>query len=165
VVLDDLYASEHVGVTAGAHVALTVSDTGTGIDKATQARMFEPFFTTKEAGKGTGLGLATVFGIVRQSGGTILVDSDQGRGTSFRLYFPQADRAAVAHSSSIPPDRRKMRGSETILLVEDEECVRTLARTILTKYGYKVLEAPGGGEALLLCELHATRIDLLLTDM
>jgi two-component system cell cycle sensor histidine kinase/response regulator CckA len=163
--LNESYASEHIGVKPGPHVMLAVTDTGTGMDRATQARMFEPFFTTKEAGKGTGLGLATVFGIVRQSGGTIWVDSEQGRGTTFRLYFPQADRTAVAHSSSLPPDRRKMRGSETILLVEDEECVRTLARTILTKYGYKVLEAPGGGEALLLCELHSTRIDLLLTDM
>src|SRR5580698_8272531 len=165
IVLDARYAADHVGVTPGPHIMFAVSDTGTGMDRATQARMFEPFFTTKEAGKGTGLGLATVFGIVRQSGGTIWVDSEQGRGTTFKLYFPQADHAAVAHSSSHPPDRRKMRGTETILLVEDEECVRTLARTILTKYGYKVLEAPGGGEALLLCELHATRIDLLLTDM
>jgi len=163
--LNESYASEHIGVKPGPHVMLAVSDTGTGMDKATQARMFEPFFTTKEAGKGTGLGLATVFGIVRQSGGTIWVDSELGRGTTFKIYFPQADRAAVAHSSSHPPDRRRLRGHETVLLVEDEECVRTLARTILTKYGYKVLEAPGGGEALLLSEQHAGTINLLLTDM
>jgi two-component system cell cycle sensor histidine kinase/response regulator CckA len=163
--LNEVYAAEHIGVKPGPHLMLAVTDSGTGMDKATQARMFEPFFTTKEAGKGTGLGLATVFGIVRQSGGTMSVDSEPGRGTTFKLYFPRADRVAVVRSSSRPPDGRHLRGAETVLLVEDEECVRTLARTILTKYGYRVLEAPGGHEALLLCDQYRAPIDLLLTDM
>jgi nitrogen-specific signal transduction histidine kinase/ActR/RegA family two-component response regulator len=164
-VLDEVTASEHIGMKAGPHVMLTVTDTGSGIDKATQARMFEPFFTTKDAGNGTGLGLATVFGIVRQSGGTIWVDGEPGTGTVFKVCFPTTDRPMVAHDSVRSQDRGALRGSETILLVEDEECVRSLARTILSKYGYNVLETQNGGEAFLLCEQHAETIDLLLTDM
>jgi two-component system cell cycle sensor histidine kinase/response regulator CckA len=165
VVLDENYASEHVGVKAGRHVMLAVSDTGVGMDKATQARMFEPFFTTKESGKGTGLGLATVFGIVRQSEGTICVDSEPGKGTTFKIYFPAASGDVVPRTSANPSDHHSVRGSETILVVEDEERVRVLACTILRKYGYHVLEAQNGGEALLLCEQHAGTIHLLLTDV
>jgi two-component system cell cycle sensor histidine kinase/response regulator CckA len=164
VFLDETYASEHVGVKAGRHVMLAVSDTGTGMDKSTQARIFEPFFTTKAAGKGTGLGLATVFGIVRQSGGTIGVTSVVGEGTTFTVYFPVADRVSIRPSSP-PPGLRTFRGSETVLLVEDEERVRVLACTILRKYGYNVLEAQGGGDAFLLCEQHTATIHLLLTDV
>jgi PAS domain S-box-containing protein len=165
VCLDQTFASEHVGVSPGPHILLTVRDTGVGIDKATLARMFEPFFTTKGVGKGTGLGLATVFGIVRQSGGTIWVDSEPGKGTVFQVYFPVAVGALVPSSvlTSIAPIR--LTGSETILLVEDEESVRVLVRTILRKYGYDVLEAQSGGDAFLLCEQHATPIHLLLTDV
>ncbi|MDP9002567.1 MAG: response regulator [Myxococcota bacterium] len=165
VVLNETYASKHVGVKPGPHVLLTVSDTGTGMDEVTQARMFEPFFTTKEAAKGTGLGLATVFGIVRQSGGTIAVDSELGKGTTFRVYFPTIDRAVIVRGSMPPQDRRTLRGSETILLVEDDEHVRILARTILRKYGYNVLDAHSGGDALLLCEQHDSVIHLLVTDV
>jgi PAS domain S-box-containing protein len=165
VVLDDTYASEHVGVTAGKHVLLTVRDTGAGMDETTQARMFEPFFTTKEAGKGTGLGLATVFEVVRQSGATIRVDSEPDKGTTFKIYFPTADGTLVALASPPPADVRTLRGSETILLVEDEAGVRKLARTILRRYGYNVLEAQSGGDAFLLCEQHTATIHLLLTDM
>jgi PAS domain S-box-containing protein len=165
VILDAGYASGHDGVKPGPHVLLAVSDTGSGMDKATQAHMFEPFFTTKEVGKGTGLGLATVFGIVQQSGGTIWVDSELGVGTTFKIYFPLADRAAVAPDASAAPGSPTMRGSETILLVEDDEPVRLLARAILSKYGYQVLEAQNGGDALLLCEQHAATIHLLLTDV
>ena len=165
VVFDGAYAAKPVGSKPGPHVVMTVSDTGVGMDKATQARMFEPFFTTKEVGKGTGIGLATVFGIVRQSGGTIWVDSEIGRGTTFRVHFPVADRAVVEGAALPPPDPVTLRGTETILVVEDDEGVRVLARTILRKYGYEVLDAQSGGDAFLLCEQHPSTIHLLLTDV
>jgi two-component system cell cycle sensor histidine kinase/response regulator CckA len=163
--LDEAYISQHVGVKPGPHVMLAVSDTGLGIDRATQARMFEPFFTTKAVGTGTGLGLATVFGIVRQSGGAIWVYSEPGSGTTFKLYFPTTDRVAPTASTAPTEERRTLRGSETILLIEDEDSVRALARTILQRYGYKVLEARGGGDALLLSEQYEETIHLLLTDV
>jgi len=163
--LDQAYASDHVGVTPGPHVLLTVTDTGTGMDAVTQSRMFEPFFTTKEAGKGSGLGLATVFGIVRQSGGSIWVSSTLGTGTSIQVYLPMADRSAVVRAETAPPNVGTLRGTETILLVEDDERLRVLARTILVRYGYTVLDARGGGDALLLCEQFTSKIHLLLTDV
>ena len=165
VMLDAHYAAEHVGVTPGPHVMLAVSDTGLGMSKETQARMFEPFFTTKEKGKGTGLGLATVFGIVRQSGGTIWAYSEPGQGTSFKAYFPVAEASAGALAPAPAPERDDVRGSETILVVEDEERIRVLACAILRKQGYNVLDAQNGGEALLLCEQFTAPIHLLLTDV
>ncbi len=165
IVLAETYAAEHVGVRPGPHVMLAVSDTGVGMDKATQARMFEPFFTTKEVGKGTGLGLATVFGIVRQSEGTMGVYSELGKGTVFKIYFPTAVGAVVPRSSARPSDSRSLRGAETILVVEDDERVRLLACTILRKLGYHVLDAQSGGDAFLLCEQHTATIHLLLTDV
>jgi CheY-like chemotaxis protein len=161
--LGDKYASDHLGVSAGEHVMLAVSDTGFGMAPETQARMFEPFFTTKEKGKGTGLGLATVFGIVRQSGGHIWVYSEVGVGTTFKIYFPRAQGEAT-HPPP-PPMAGAKGGSETILLVEDDERVRTVTRTILRRLGYRVLEAHSGGDALLLCEQHPGDIHLLLTDV
>jgi two-component system cell cycle sensor histidine kinase/response regulator CckA len=164
--LGDVYASEHAGVVAGRHVMLAITDTGTGMDKATQRRMFEPFFTTKDKEKGTGLGLATVFGIVQQSGGSIWVYSEVGRGTTFKVYFPRVDGTAAGETiESIPPPSGVAHGSETILLVEDDDAVRGLARTILARIGYHVLEAHSGGDALLICEQHGATIDLLLTDV
>jgi signal transduction histidine kinase len=165
VVLDEISAAELVGVKPGSHVLLTVKDTGIGMDRATLARMFEPFFTTKAPGKGTGLGLATVFGIVRQSGGAIDVSSEPNVGTAFEIYFPTAHAAAVAHVSLRPSELYTLTGSETILVVENEERVRTLTCAILRKYGYTVLDAQSSGDALLTCEQHIGDIHLLLTDI
>jgi CheY-like chemotaxis protein len=166
VMLDPAYALAHDGMKPGPHTVLTITDTGTGMDPATVARVFEPFFTTKPVGQGTGLGLATVFGIVQQSGGTIHVHSEQGVGTTFKLHFPAASNA-VDQACSLPPAEAStlLRGTETILLVEDDESVRVLVRTILRKYGYDILEAQSGGDAFLLCEQHEGTIHLLLTDV
>ena len=162
--LDEEYVRRHVGARPGPHVMLAVADTGSGIPREIQAQIFEPFFTTKEQGKGTGLGLATVYGIVKQSGGYIEVDSEPGRGTTFRIYLPRLDAAAATVDRN-PRPVAAAGGTETILLVEDEEGVRELARDILRASGYTVLEARNGAEALLLCERHQGPLDLLLTDV
>ena len=161
--LDQGYANDHLGVSPGPYVLLGVSDTGVGMDKATQARIFEPFFTTKEMGKGTGLGLSTVFGIVKQSGGNLLVYSEPGMGATFKIYLPRAQGEQAARSPRTPAT--VTRGTETILLVEDEDQVRSVASGVLRRAGYHVLEARSPGEAILVCEQHPVRIDLLLTDV
>jgi two-component system cell cycle sensor histidine kinase/response regulator CckA len=162
--LEESYASDHAGVKAGPHVVLSVTDTGAGIDKAIQHRIFDPFFTTKEQGKGTGLGLAMVFGIVKQSGGSIWVYSEPGAGTTFKVYLPRCDQepAPVVDGAKTP-----LKGpvSATILLVEDEEQVRVLTHNILRRAGYHVLAFASGGDALVTCAHHEERIDLLLTDV
>ena len=162
--LDASDVREHVGVAPGAYAMLAVSDTGTGIDKAILSQIYEPFFTTKAEGKGTGLGLSTVYGIVKQSGGHIGVESELGRGTTFRIYLPVAkeDAQPVKSSSTI---HELASGSETILLVEDEETVRNLTRRVLRGNGYSVLEVRTGAEALALSEQHPGPIHLLLTDL
>ncbi|HEX9746995.1 MAG TPA: ATP-binding protein [Methylomirabilota bacterium] len=162
--LDDEYVRRHVGARPGPHVMLAVADTGAGISHEIQSQIFEPFFTTKEPGKGTGLGLATVYGIVKQSGGYIEVDSEPGRGTTFRIYLPRLDAEPAPVDRSVGP-AAAAGGTETILLVEDEEGVRELARDILRASGYTVLEARNGAEALLLCERHQGPLDMLFTDV
>jgi PAS domain S-box-containing protein len=162
--LDREYASTHVGANPGAYVVLAVSDTGTGMNEQVRQQIFEPFFTTKEKGKGTGLGLSTVYGVVKQSGGNIWVYSEPNHGTTFKVYLPAL---ASASSSSEPKaaDSPVPRGSETVLLVEDEEVVRGLARQILEEAGYRVLVAQQGEEAVRFCNEHANEIHLLLTDV
>ena len=165
VILDERYASGQVGITPGPHVMLSVSDTGIGMDAATQLRIFEPFFTTKEPGKGTGLGLSTVFGIVRQSGGTIEVVSELGKGTTFKIYFPNARDHVRDTAKPRLSDPASLRGSETILLAEDDQFVRSLTRALLEGAGYRVLEAANAAEALALADAHTSVIHMLVTDV
>jgi two-component system cell cycle sensor histidine kinase/response regulator CckA len=164
VVLDEAYVIGHAGVPPGNYVMMAVSDTGVGMDAETQAHIFEPFFTTKKLGKGTGLGLATVYGVVKQNSGYVWVYSEPGRGTTFRIYLPQVEQAAGS------PERSRtggapLHGSETILLVEDQDAIRDLAREFLKGSGYTILEARDGIEALQVAERHPGQIDLLLTDV
>ncbi len=161
-VLDEAFTQTHLGAKAGAYVKLSVTDNGVGMDAATMARIFEPFYTTKERGKGTGLGLSTVFGIVRRSNGFIWVDSEEQVGTTFTIHLPRVDGQAVA-ATSAPPTT--LRGTETILLAEDEEQVRAVARDILQRAGYTVLEARTPEEAIAIAESPDTPIDLLLSDV
>ena len=162
--LDDQYAALNPGATAGPHVMVAVSDTGTGMDEATQKRLFEPFFTTKEMGKGTGLGLAMVYGIVKQSHGSIWVYSEPGHGSTFKIYLP------VIHTEASPPtwlvpEPASLAGTETVLVVEDQTEARSVMREMLCRSGYTVIEASTGPEAVMKSRQHAGLIDLLLTDV
>jgi len=163
--LDEEYARSHIAVTPGPYIRLSVSDTGAGMSMEVRERIFEPFFTTKEQGKGTGLGLSMVYGIVKQSGGNIWAYSEVGRGTTFKIYLPRLDEAIDSPKLDSGP-HEILRGSETVLLVEDEEAVRTLARKTLESWGYSILEASNGHEALRVVQEHPERtIHLLLTDV
>jgi PAS domain S-box-containing protein len=162
--LDQFYAARHRGVKPGAYVTVSVSDTGCGMDEETRSRIFEPFFTTKEPGKGTGLGLSTVYGIVRQSGGYISVFSEPDHGATFTMHLPPVLGESRTPTVSVDSGSDH-RGTETILLVEDEPAVRTLARSILEEQGYRVIEASHGEEALLLSKQHNGSIHLLVTDV
>jgi len=162
--LDEKYAHAHRDVTPGDYVRMMVTDTGVGMDRTTCSRIFEPFFTTKPAGMGTGLGLSTVYGIVQQSGGHIWVDSEVGKGSSFKIYLPKVTEPA-AKIPQRTTDQEIPGGTETVLLVEDEDGVRELVSHILLNHGYKVLQAAQGEEALRMCDDLSERLDLLLTDV
>jgi PAS domain S-box-containing protein len=162
--LDAEYADQHFPVTAGQYVMLAVSDTGVGMDAATRAKIFEPFFTTKPKGKGTGLGLATAYGIVKQSGGYIWAYSEVGQGTTFKVYLPRVDEVPAV-AVSVAGENGTLSGTETILVVEDEKIVQGVTRRILEARGYQVLAADGGPQALTIAEEHPGPIPLLITDV
>jgi signal transduction histidine kinase/ActR/RegA family two-component response regulator len=161
--LDEEHAARHAGVAPGPYVMLAVTDSGVGMDEQTMARLFEPFFTTKALGRGTGLGLSTVYGIVTQSGGSILVHSEVGRGTTFKIYLPRELSGKATATKSRRLDR--VTGTETVLVVEDEDALRTVTRRILETAGYTVLTAANGDEALGVSARYAGHIHLLLSDV
>jgi PAS domain S-box-containing protein len=161
--LTEDYTATQTRVKPGSYVALEVRDSGSGMDPATRSRLFEPFFTTKGQGRGTGLGLSIVFGIVRQSGGNLEIQSQPGMGTSVKIYLPRVEQPAVAETES--PAVEAERGSETILLVEDEETLRKMVRETLEREGYRVLEAGGPGQAEQICRTNKDAIDLMITDV
>ena len=161
--LDDNYVCSHGTIKPGKYVVLIVSDTGVGMDAETKARLFQPFFTTKAQGKGTGLGLTTVFGIVKQSDGGVEVYSEIGHGTSVKVYLPRAGQHATTEMEA--PVAKAMHGHETILLAEDEDLVRNLMRETLRRDGYKVLDAPSAAEARRIGTAYKGTIHLLITDM
>jgi len=161
---EETYAQSHPGVKPGPYVMLAVSDTGHGMDANTLSHIFEPFFTTKPPGKGTGFGLATVYGIVQQSGGHVAVYSEPGRGTTFRVYFPPT-QAAQSATLTAPAVERARTGTETVLLVEDEEALRVVIHDLLEGGGYTVIDGPNPEAALAAAERHQGPIHLILTDV
>jgi len=163
--LDAAYASQHEGVRPGSYVMLAVSDTGIGMDEATKSHIFEPFFTTKEMGKGSGLGLATVYGAVQQSGGHVWVYSEPGRGSTFKVYLPRVEDEAGGKTAATAEERMTIRGSETILVAEDDRQVRDLTVAILKACGYVVLDVESAHDAVRLCQQHRGEIHLFLTDV
>ncbi len=165
VTIDTLFAETHPQSRAGRFIRLRVTDTGTGMDETTLSHIFEPFFTTKEIGKGTGLGLATVYGIVKQHEGWVEVSSEQGKGSTFDIFFPAIAQTNKALKNEPMPDGPVVGGNETILIVEDEEVLREMARDILADYGYKILEAASGKQAFDVWNRHMEAINLVLTDM
>jgi PAS domain S-box-containing protein len=165
VVLEGHFSLAPPELLPGAYLVLSIADTGTGMDASVRSRIFEPFFTTKTKGRGTGLGLAATYGIIKQSGGDILVDTELGKGTTFQIYLPRVDRAVKTSRGAAPGKRSPRRGTETILLVEDEATVRKLVREMLAALGYKVIEASSGTEALRAWEAARGAVQLLVTDI
>jgi PAS domain S-box-containing protein len=163
VVVDDDYVARRPGLAVGRHVRLRVSDTGSGMDREVVARAFEPFFTTKPKGEGSGLGLATVYGIIKQAGGDVEIYSEPGIGTTISVMLPATEEAGAAEAR--PVEMGRIRGGETVLVVEDESAMRELTRRILARNGYQVIVASGGAEAIQAAEAYDGRIDLLLTDV
>ena len=164
VMIDREFAPERAGSATGAYVMLAMSDTGVGMDEETKARIFEPFFTTKEIGKGTGLGLATVYGVVKQSDGFIWVYSERGQGSTFKIYLPRVDEQVESLEAPKAPTR-SLNGTETIMVAEDTAAVRAVVREVLERYGYTVIEAASGREAAQLASRRPGGVDLLLTDV
>jgi CheY-like chemotaxis protein len=162
--LDEAWVRSHPGVEPGPHVMLAVHDSGHGMDESVLSHIFEPFFTTKDRTKGTGLGLATVYGSVRQSGGCVTVSSKPGSGTTFQIYLPRVEEPVevVEAPASVP---QTAQGAETILVVEDDDAVRRMTREFLKIKGYTVIEAPRAADAIQMMELHKEGIDLVLTDV
>lgn len=163
--IDGAFAPQHLGLPPGPHVVLAVSDTGIGMDPETRARIFEPFFTTKEVGEGPGLGLSAVYGIVKQHKGDLVVESVPGQGSSLKIYLPRVEKDTPQAGDPKEALRPVPKGSETVLLVEDEAAVRAVTRESLRVNGYSVLEAADAREAIRICEQHEGPIDLLLTDV
>jgi CheY-like chemotaxis protein len=163
VMLNDSFSARQLGVATGQFVTVAITDTGVGMDQQTQSHLFEPFFTTKNPGRGTGLGLATAYGIIRQTGGAIGIESELGIGTTARLYLPASPEQKVSQEK--PPAMMPLTGKETILLVEDEARVRKLMVSVLRGRGYRVLEATRGEEALRLFKQHRDTIDLAVVDV
>lgn len=164
ITLTEEYANNHLAVMPGRYVMLAISDSGSGISKDILPHIFEPFFTTKAQGEGLGLGLATVYGIVKQSGGNIWVYSEPGKGTTFKLYFPKVDEKPDAQNT-VEAKPRSLKGNEAILVVEDEDVVRRLVCQILRKHGYRIVEARNGEEALAVARSSESTFDLVLTDV
>jgi CheY-like chemotaxis protein len=162
--LDDTYAKQKEGVKPGPYVRIAISDTGVGMDAGISERMFEPFFTTKEKGKGTGLGMSTAYGIIKQHGGNIWVYSEPGRGTTIKLYLPVPGQPTQSRTPPVS-GQSDVHGSETVLVAEDDPQVRNLASTVLARYGYHVLAAGSGREAISSLERHEGDVHLLLTDV
>ena len=163
-VLDEEYVAQHAGASIGPHVMMAVTDTGTGMDRATQQRLFEPFFTTKEPGRGTGLGLATVYGIVTQSRGSIWVYSELGHGSTFKVYLP-VTTDEVLTTASVDTVPTSLSGTETVLVVEDQNEARSVICETLRRRGYTVIEANNGPDAIVKGRQHDVAIDVMLTDV
>jgi CheY-like chemotaxis protein len=161
--MDAAQAKNYPGMIAGSYVLMTVTDNGHGMDAATQKRIFEPFFTTKATGKGTGLGLATVYGIIKQSGGYVFVDSEPGSGATFRIYLPQTLETAAAEGAE--PSRSAPRGTESVLVVEDEQLVREFAAKVLERLGYHVRTVASPAEAIAYATQAGAHIDLIVSDV